>query len=74
MLALAHRLRDRGSSVEYALRHQAVGKQLKGAVAAGARKAIILGPDEREEGVVIVRELTSGEEVRVPLERLAEAG
>jgi histidyl-tRNA synthetase len=74
MLALAHRLRDRGSSVEYALRHQAVGKQLKGAVAAGARKAIILGPEERAEGLVVVRELTSGEEVRVPLERLAEAG
>jgi histidyl-tRNA synthetase len=74
LLRMAHRLRDHGRSVEYALRHQSVGKQLKSAVAAGARKAIIIGPDERAEGLVVVRELTGGEEVRVPFARLVEAG
>src|SRR5690606_10230160 len=59
VLQMAHRLRDNGRSVEYALRHQAVGKQLKAAAAAGARKAIIIGPDERAEGLVVVRELAS---------------
>ena len=74
LLSLAHRLREHGRSVEYALRHQAVGKQLKAAVAAGARKAIILGPDERAQGLVVVRELAGGEEVRVPIDRLVESG
>jgi histidyl-tRNA synthetase len=72
MLRMAHRLRDHGSSVEYSLRHQSVGKQLKAAAAVGARKAIILGPEERSERLVVVRELAGGEEVRVPFERLVE--
>ena len=66
-------MRDRGRSVEYALRHQSVGKQLKAAAAVGARKAIIVGPDERAEGVVVVRELSGGEEVRVAFDRLVES-
>ena len=72
ILELAHRLREHGRSVEYAFRHQSVGKQLKAAAAAGARKAVILGPDERAQGEVVVRELAGGEEVRIPLERLVE--
>jgi histidyl-tRNA synthetase len=70
LLRLAHGLRDRGHSVEYGLRHQGVGKQLKAAAAVGASKAVILGPDERAEGVVVIRSLATGEEVRIPLERL----
>jgi histidyl-tRNA synthetase len=73
VLQMAHRLRDHGRSVEYALRHQSVGKQLKSAAAVGARKAIIVGPDERADGLVVVRELSGGEEVRVPFDRLVES-
>lgn len=72
VLQMAHRLREHGRSVEYSFRHQSVGKQLKAASAAGARKAVIMGPDERAEGVALVRELSGGEEVRIPLERLTE--
>lgn len=70
VLRLAHALRDEGRSVDYTLRHQNVGKQLKAAVGAGAKRAIIMGPDERAAGEVVVRALETGEEVRVPLDRL----
>jgi histidyl-tRNA synthetase len=72
VLRLAHRLRDRGRAVEYGLRHQGVGKQLKAAVALGARQAVVIGPDELAEGVAVVRTLASGEEARVPLASLVE--
>ncbi|HET8654786.1 MAG TPA: histidine--tRNA ligase [Longimicrobiaceae bacterium] len=70
LLALAHRLRDAGHSVEYSLRHQGVGKQLKSAAAVGARRAVILGPDELAAGVVVIRTLETGEEHRVSLDEL----
>lgn len=72
MLRLAHRLRDAGCSVDYALAQQAVGKQFKSAAALGARATIVLGPDEVAEGVAVVRDMASGEERRVPLDRLPE--
>lgn len=72
LLGVAHRLRDAGHSVDYGLRHQAVGKQLKAASAVGARKAVILAPDEMAQGQVVVRSLATGEEVRLPLDRLTE--
>ena len=74
LLGMVHRLREHGRSVDYSLRPMAVGKQLKAAAAAGARKALILGPDELAEGVVVVRELGGGEEVRISFDRLVEAG
>jgi len=60
LLALAHRLRDAGLRVEYPLGPQAVGKQLKLADARQARLAVVLGPDERARGEVVLRDLRSG--------------
>ena len=71
LLALAHRLRDAGHSVDYALRAAGVGKQFKNASALGARRTVVLGPDEAAEGVAVVRDMASGDERRVPL---AEVG
>jgi histidyl-tRNA synthetase len=73
VLALAHRLRDRGIAVEYALKPQSVGKQLKLAAARGAPYAVIVGPDERAAGAALVRELMHGSETRVPFEELDHA-
>ena len=70
LLALAHRLRDAGRSVEYGLRHQSVGKQFKSAATLGARRTVVLGPDEVRDGVAVVREMGGGEERRVPLDQL----
>ena len=72
VLRLVHRLREAGHAVDYSFRAQGVGKQLKAAAAVGARKAVIVGPDELAEGLAVVRALASGEEVRVPLDRLTE--
>ena len=70
-LALAHALRDRGIRVEFALKRQALGKQLELAAARGARVAVVLGPEERAAGQAVVRTLASGAERRVPLAELA---
>jgi histidyl-tRNA synthetase len=57
VLGLARELRDAGLRVEYALAPQAVGKQLKLADARGARLAIVVGPDDRARGEVMVKDL-----------------
>ena len=71
-LALAHALRERGVRVEFALKRQALGKQLELAAARGAHAAVVIGPDERAAGQGVVRQLASGVEQRVPLTELAK--
>ncbi len=58
-------LRRAGRRVEYALRSQQVGKQLKAAVSAGAAFALILRGDAPD--VATLRDLTSGTETPVIL-------
>ena len=57
VLGLARELRDAGLRVEYALAPQAVGKQLRLADARGARRAVVVGPDDRARGEVMVKDL-----------------
>ena len=57
VLALAHELRDAGLRCEFALGAQAVGKQLKLADARNARAAVVVGPDDRARGEVMVKDL-----------------
>ena len=57
VLALAHELRDAGVRTEYALGAQAVGKQLKLADARNARFAVVIGPDDRARGEVMIKHL-----------------
>jgi len=66
VLALAHRLRDAGLRVEYALSPQTVGKQLKLADARNARLAIVVGPDERSRGELVLRDLSRGTQETIP--------
>ena len=70
VLALVHRLRDAGGSVDYAFKQQGVGKQFKNASALGARRTVVIGPDEAAEGVAVVKDMESGQESRVPLAEL----
>jgi histidyl-tRNA synthetase len=72
VLSLAHQLRDAGLRVEYALSPQAVGKQLKLADARGARLALVLGPDERDRGEIVLKDLRSGSQETVPLNTSVE--
>ena len=71
-LTLAHALRDRGVGVEFALKRQAIGKQLELAVARGARAAVVIGATERAAGEAVVRRLGSGTEERVSFTQLAK--
>ena len=70
VLKLTHELRDRGVAVEYSLRHAPIRKQLELAVARGAPRAIILGPDERTAKVAVVRDLKTGRQRKVPLTKV----
>jgi histidyl-tRNA synthetase len=54
---LAHTLRDNGLRVEYVLSPQALGKQLTLANARNARLAVVLGPDERARGELVIKDL-----------------
>jgi histidyl-tRNA synthetase len=59
-LRLAHQLRDEGIRVEYAISPQTLGKQLKLADARQARVAVVVGPDERARGELVLKDLASG--------------
>jgi histidyl-tRNA synthetase len=65
VLGLARELRDASLRVEYALAPQAVGKQLKLADARGARVAVVVGPDDRARGEVMVKDLRGKGQVSV---------
>lgn len=69
-LARAHRAK--GRRVLYALRKQAVKKQFSAASTEGARHVVVLGPDEVDAGVAVVRDMASGTEERVSLDLLME--
>ena len=71
VLRLAHDLREEGFAVEYSLKHRAVRHQLELGAARGAACAVIVGPDERRDGVVVVKSLNGGTERRVKLDSLA---
>ena len=70
MLQMAHALRDRGISVEYGLRHTGVRKQLELASARGAARAVIIGPEERAAAMVVVRDLRTSSESKVPIQQV----
>ncbi len=70
MRRIARSLRDRGDSVTYALRQIGVGKQFKDADGRRARNVVVLGPDEVERGMAVLRTMGSGEEREVPLAEL----
>jgi histidyl-tRNA synthetase len=72
VLDLAHRLRSDGLRVEYALAPQTVGKQLKLADARNARLALVIGPDERSRGELVIKDLSNGTQDVVPENSVVE--
>jgi len=64
------RLRAAGVSADAPYRAIKVGKALRAAAQAGARRAILVGPDEWANGQVKVRDLVSGEERSANLDEL----
>ena len=72
-LRLAHQLRDAGCRVEYTLSGQAVGKQMKLADARNARIAIVIGPDDRARGEVMLKDLKTKKQQGVALDAVIAA-
>jgi histidyl-tRNA synthetase len=70
LLAIVHRLRDGGASVDYGYKPQGVNKQFKNASALGARRVVVLAAETSAEGVAVVRDSETREESRVPLAEL----
>jgi histidyl-tRNA synthetase len=68
---LLAQMRRIGVSADAAYRGN-MKKRLAKADAAGALIAVILGDEEIAKAEVAIKELGSGEQVRVPLERLAD--
>jgi len=64
------RLRQRGLSADSPYTALRVGRALKAADAAGARRAVLVGADEWADGCVRVKELASGDERVVRLDEL----
>jgi histidyl-tRNA synthetase len=71
VLRVGHDLREAGIRVEYALREDALGKQLKLADARQARFAVVIGPDDRARGEVQLKDLKTKSQVAVPLANLS---
>jgi histidyl-tRNA synthetase len=70
-IALSAKLRRAGISCETAFKGN-MKKRMQKAAASGARYAIILGQDELGRGEASVKELATGEQRSVPLDRLVE--
>ena len=64
---LAHALREAGATVAYALEQRPVRKQLSMAARQGARRVILLGPDEAAKGLAVVRDMAGGDQQEVSL-------
>jgi histidyl-tRNA synthetase len=71
VLQVTHVLRDAGIRVEYALSLQPVGKQLKLADAREARFAVLIGPDDRAKGEVVIKDLRTKEQASLPVSSVA---
>jgi histidyl-tRNA synthetase len=64
------RLRANGVAAEAPYGVPRIGKALKAADAAGAKRVVIVGPEEWANGEVVVKELASGTETRVRADAL----
>ena len=67
---IAHGLRGAGSTVSYALEQRPVRKQLAMAARQGARKVVLLGPEETARGVAVIRDMAHGSQRETPLAEL----
>jgi len=72
LLPLAHRLRDAKLRVEFPIGHASLGKQMKLADARKARFAVVVGPDDRARGEVMLKDLASGTQEAVSIDKVGE--
>ena len=71
-LRLVGALRERGRRAGFDYRGRSVGRQFRAADQSGARRVLVLGPDEVGRGAVVVRSMDTGGEKEVPLSDFLE--
>ena len=69
-LALTHELRSAGISADRAWDGRSFKAQFKAADRAGARVAVVVGPDEASRHVVGLKPMRGGEQVEVPVDQV----
>ncbi len=70
--AVTH-LRAAGVNAQISMDSGKLGKQFKRADSLGIPYAVVIGPDEAAAGTVVLKDLASGEQVTMGLERVVEA-
>jgi histidyl-tRNA synthetase len=65
--------RKSGRSVVQSASGHSMKRQFSSAASVGARAAIVLGPDEVARGIAVVKDMESGEQTEMPLEKLMSA-
>ena len=73
LMALAAELRAEGLRVDLFPEPARLGKQFKAAELRGIRHVALLGSSELAEGVVSIKDLHTGDQMRVPRDKLAAA-
>ena len=68
VMKVAGQLRAKSRSVEYALKAQALGKQLKAASTAGVKNVVLLRREDFANGNVTLKKLSDGSEQKVTLD------
>ncbi|HEX6090811.1 MAG TPA: histidine--tRNA ligase [Gemmatimonadales bacterium] len=66
VLSVAHELRNAGFRCEFAFGGQALGRQLKLADARSAGQVVVIGPEERARGEVILKDLRKQAQRAIP--------
>ncbi len=64
-----HQAEEAGRAAEFSYKRSGLGKQLKAAATAGAMRCVIVGQETTEEGLVSIKDMTSGKQGRVLLEQ-----
>jgi histidyl-tRNA synthetase len=73
VMKVAGQLRAKSHSVEYALKAQALGKQLKAASTAGVKNVVLLRREDFSNGRVTVKKLSDGSEQNVALDTFLDS-
>lgn len=70
--SIASKLRESGISTEIALARRSISKEMKRANAINAKFTVIIGEDELVKGTVTIKNMASGEQQELPIEKVVE--
>ena len=68
VLETVAQLRAAGRSSQFCYKRSSLGKQLKAAASAGAKRCVIVGEETTDAGLVSVKDMSSGKQARILLE------